>query len=166
MAALCRLSFGAARRTLLYNAARYSSDHPSETNPQKAIDDDHRVSYPAFKDKIFKQKTPEVTDNQKDVGLGYTTGDMRYELLENLIGNQDPFDLSVHKIKYDTRESGNKGMKHDPILVPSVSGERMVGCVCEEDYDEINWLQLNAGEKKKCACNFYFQLVKIEGHSH
>lgn len=48
-----------------------------------------------------------------------------YDLYINfLLSNyQDPFNMSVNR--------GPRGTKDKPTLVPSVFGERIVGCICK-----------------------------------
>jgi len=50
--------------------------------------------------------------------------------------------------------------KRHPIIVPSSSPSRMVGCCCEDDYGEVVWFELRAENGvQKCDCGRYFKLV-------
>ena len=39
---------------------------------------------------------------------------------------------------------------------------RMVGCCCEDDYQEIVWFELTKGESKQCDCGNYFKLIDYD----
>merc|ERR1719317_1334056 len=74
------------------------------------------------------------------------------------MNNDNPFDTYVMK-----PEPGRGLMKKTPILIPSMSDSRMVGCCCEDDYQEIVWFELTKGkEPKKCDCGNYFKLIDYD----
>ena len=50
------------------------------------------------------------------------------------------------------------GTKEQPNMIPSAFESRMVGCICEEDSDSIEWMWLHRGEPKCCHCGHWFQL--------
>ncbi|KAJ8400962.1 hypothetical protein AAFF_G00389190 [Aldrovandia affinis] len=55
------------------------------------------------------------------------------------------------------------GSKQDPHIVPSVTHQRMVGCVCEEDNTAVVWFWLHAGDAQRCpSCGAHYQLVAHE----
>ena len=73
------------------------------------------------------------------------------------MANDNPFD------SYTMRPNPVEGWKKDvPILVPSTSDKRMVGCCCEDDYHEIVWFELEKGDVKKCDCGYYFKLIDYD----
>ena len=39
---------------------------------------------------------------------------------------------------------------------------RMVGCCCEDDYQDIVWFELNKGEVQQCDCGNYFKLIDYD----
>ena len=39
---------------------------------------------------------------------------------------------------------------------------RMVGCCCEDDYQEIVWFELHKGETQQCDCGNYFKLIDYD----
>jgi cytochrome c oxidase subunit 5b len=86
--------------------------------------------------------------------LGHAVGPERWELLARLAGNEDPFEMNVKK--------RTKGTLNDPTLIPSMYEKRLVGCVCEEDAISIQWMFLNKGEPKRCACGNWFKLVELD----
>lgn len=83
---------------------------------------------------------------------GHATGQEQKELDAILAGNPDPFNLNVTK--------GVAGTKDNPTVVPSMYGERIVGCVCEEDSTSITWMVLKKDKMQRCAkCGNCFVLV-------
>ncbi|XP_052774258.1 uncharacterized protein LOC128212908 [Mya arenaria] len=106
---------------------------------------------------------PEPLPKEYPLELGAMPGDTRHEMLEEMRGSLDPFDAMVKKQEV----FGDLGTRALPILVPSTSGSRLIGCVCEEDADEVSWMMIYNGEKKKCECGHWFQIHMIEGaHDH
>lgn len=129
-----------ARRSVLVTSARNSGDSGTMKMP-------HPV----------EGKLDEKRSMPDD--LGYSAGERRYELLEKLAGNKDPFDVQVTVIEGSSREN--------PSLVPSMFGERLVGCICEEDSVEVRWMTLFEGEAKRCGCGKWFKLVTVSPeHPH
>merc|ERR1711872_883515 len=86
--------------------------------------------------------------------LGHAVGAERFELLAELRGNEDPFEMNIKKRAEGTFDK--------PNLIPSFYDKRLVGCVCEEDATCINWMQLHQGEPKRCECGYWFKLVEIK----
>merc|ERR1711909_178530 len=75
-----------------------------------------------------------------------------------VLNNNNPFDTYVMK-----PEPGRGLMKKTPILIPSMSDSRMVGCCCEDYYQEIVWFELTKGtEPKQCDCGNYFKLIDYD----
>eukprot|EP00088_Acartia_fossae_P054425 TRINITY_DN624_c0_g1_i1.p1 TRINITY_DN624_c0_g1~~TRINITY_DN624_c0_g1_i1.p1 ORF type:complete len:142 (-),score=7.37 TRINITY_DN624_c0_g1_i1:62-487(-) len=68
--------------------------------------------------------------------------------------NDNPFDTYVVK-----PEAGEGLLKSVPIIVPSTRDSRMIGCCCEDDYDEVVWFELKKGATQQCECGCYFRLV-------
>ncbi|XP_033986665.1 cytochrome c oxidase subunit 5B, mitochondrial [Trematomus bernacchii] len=55
------------------------------------------------------------------------------------------------------------GSKADPHIVPSITSQRIVGCVCEEDNTAVVWFWLHEGEAQRCpSCGSHYQLVAHE----
>ena len=80
---------------------------------------------------------------------------LNYETNSNVCV-QNPFDVYVTKPDAGTGYSTNR-----PILIPSMNENRMVGCICESDYDEIVWFNLEAKQGvQRCDCGYYFKLFK------
>ena len=47
-----------------------------------------------------------------------------------------------------------------PILIPSTKDSRIVGCCCEDDYEEVVWFNLEAKNGvQQCDCGYYFKLI-------
>lgn len=91
--------------------------------------------------------------------LGVVSNDQRNETIEEMRGSLDPFDSFIKKMEMFK----SAGERNDPIRIPSVTGYRIIGCVCEEDEDEVYWMEVNKGEKKRCKCGHWFQIEMIEG---
>jgi len=80
------------------------------------------------------------------------TGIEKRELDQRLAGNADPFKMNVR--------TGPKGTKTNPIMVPSMMPERIVGCTCDPDSPQINWIIVKQGEMKRCICGNCFMLYE------
>lgn len=39
---------------------------------------------------------------------------------------------------------------------------RMVGCCCEDDYQDIVWFELHKGNTQQCDCGNYFKLIDYD----
>ena len=76
------------------------------------------------------------------------------ELLAKQTDNDNPFDF--YTIKPDAMTGV---VKRNPILVPASGDSRMVGCNCENDYDQVVWFKLEKGDVQKCECGYYFKLI-------
>jgi len=97
-----------------------------------------------------------VLDDSIDMpdSLGHSVGSERFELLNQLAGNEDPFEMNVKKRA--------KGTLDEPTLIPSMFNKRLVGCICEEDSITIQWMYLHRAEDcKRCACGYFFKLVDV-----
>jgi len=79
------------------------------------------------------------------------TSTEKQEMLARRAGNNDPYDMGLYHRGVGTLES--------PNLIPSRFDARIVGCVCEENATDINYMWLQAGEPKRCECGNWFQLV-------
>lgn len=62
----------------------------------------------------------------------------------------------------DARKRG-KGTKDDPNIVDAMDDFRIMGCVCNENDTNTSWMWIYNGEPKRCACGYWFKLVKHEG---
>nr|AAW27204.1 unknown [Schistosoma japonicum] len=80
-----------------------------------------------------------------------------FELVSKIVTEQDPFE--VRRIRIPTNNS-----RKSPNLIPSQSGRRMVGCICEPEADSINWLELEKGDPVQCYCGYRFQIVDFEDY--
>lgn len=50
-----------------------------------------------------------------------------------------------------------------PILIPSTKSERLVGCCCEDDYQEVVWFNLKKEDGvQKCDCGLHFKLIDYD----
>jgi cytochrome c oxidase subunit 5b len=67
------------------------------------------------------------------------------------VSMQDPFNMSV--------QSGPRGTREKPTLVPSMYEERIVGCICEEEATFITWQVAKKGAAHRCECGQFYQLV-------
>ena len=76
------------------------------------------------------------------------------EMIAKQMCNDNPFDTYVLK-----PDAGIGMFKSTPILVPSTQEKRMVGCCCEDDYQDVVWFKLHKGEAQQCDCGNYFKLV-------
>merc|ERR1712029_56225 len=81
--------------------------------------------------------------------------DPKKALLARRAANDNPFD--TYTLRPDPSEGGSARF---PILVPSTSDKRMVGCCCEDDYKEIVWFQLE--KAKRCDCGYHFKLIDYD----
>jgi len=82
---------------------------------------------------------------------------VRSELVAKQTNNDNPFD------HYTLKPDAGVGLyKNSPILIPSANSSRVVGCCCEDDYQEIVWFELHKGEVQKCDCGNYFQLIDYD----
>ncbi|XP_034241969.1 cytochrome c oxidase subunit 5B, mitochondrial-like [Thrips palmi] len=88
--------------------------------------------------------------------LEHASGLERKQLLAELQGNEDPFDMNIQKRGVCTKEK--------PHVVYSSFHERLVGCICEEDSENVVWMWLRQSEPKRCACGYWFKLQKVEDH--
>jgi len=78
------------------------------------------------------------------------------ELTAKQIANDNPFDSYVLKPE-------SRGLfKSSPILIPSTKQSRMVGCCCEDDYQDIVWFELHKGNTQQCDCGNYFKLIDYD----
>ncbi len=59
-------------------------------------------------------------------------------------------------------ESGQGDLRSHPILVPSTTDKRMVGCCCEDDYKEVVWFTLEKGQVRRCDCGIHFKLIDYD----
>jgi len=85
------------------------------------------------------------------------TGYAKAELVAKQMSNDNPFDNYVMK-----PDAGVGSFQNTPILIPSVNESRLVGCCCEDDYQEIVWFKLHKGEVQKCDCGNYFKLIDYD----
>lgn len=130
---LCRTAAGFARRTTLLSSVRASSHGPTvEPHKGKVASD--------------KAQMPDT--------LGHSVGAARFEMLANIAGNEDPFEMDIKK--------RGAGTQVAPTLIPSAFGKRLVGCICEEDSISINWMYINKGEAKRCGCGHWFKMVELK----
>ncbi|CAH1365879.1 hypothetical protein MTP99_002163 [Tenebrio molitor] len=81
----------------------------------------------------------------------HATGLEKRELLAQVAGNDNPFDLKVIK--------RGPGTKTQPNEIPSAFEARLVGCVCEEESTSVNWMWLYKGQPRRCECGHWFNLV-------
>merc|ERR1712226_110535 len=156
MAALARLSSRLLfrRSQVVVNAARTSSGGAKPTGDKyEAVD-----SEPSSAAQHFTQPKTlgDMSRVERMTEAGYTLGDQRYEEIERLRGVADPFDMSLQLVK-------ERGSVEKPILVPSITGYRLVGCICEEDECDIEWMTIFKGEMRRCNCGHWFQLVDVNG---
>ncbi|KAK6179558.1 hypothetical protein SNE40_011887 [Patella caerulea] len=136
-AALYRTSFAIIRRPSLLTCVRASSGQVG----------------PPVDEHAGKVENKKVTMPD---GFGHAVGLERFEMLAHLAGIQDPFEM-------DVRQFTNKDGTFDkPNIVPSLYQKRLVGCICEEDEININWMNLHNGEPKRCECGHWFKLKVID----
>lgn len=86
--------------------------------------------------------------------LEHASGIEKKQMLAELAGNEDPFDVCVEKRGSCTKEQ--------PHLVYSTRHERLMGCICEEDSENVVWMWLRQNEAKRCSCGYWFKLQKRE----
>ena len=68
---------------------------------------------------------------------------------------QNPFDT------YTIKPDAATGIREKyPILIPATENSRMVGCLCEYDYEEVVWFKLDKGKVSQCECGYYFKLIE------
>ncbi|XP_012288494.1 cytochrome c oxidase subunit 5B, mitochondrial-like [Orussus abietinus] len=106
-----------------------------------------RIARPSL---LYSTTRPAKTSTLPDP-LELATGLEKYELLQKMAGNDDPFDMNVIKRGPSTKDC--------PTLVPSAFDSRLVGCICEEEATSINWMWLHQGSPRRCECGFWFKLV-------
>ncbi|XP_063218349.1 cytochrome c oxidase subunit 5B, mitochondrial-like [Bacillus rossius redtenbacheri] len=78
------------------------------------------------------------------------TGLEKRELLAELAGNDDPFNMKLMK--------RGPGTKENPNLIPSAFDARIIGCICEPEAQHIKWMWLHKGEPKRCSCGSWYKL--------
>ncbi|XP_039278103.1 cytochrome c oxidase subunit 5B, mitochondrial isoform X1 [Nilaparvata lugens] len=85
------------------------------------------------------------------------TGLEKKEIEANMAGKDDPFALEAL-----TKKPGF-GTKANPTLVPSATGQRLVGCMCNgEDSIAPLYLNLYEGRPQRCSCGHWYALKKID----
>ncbi|XP_045160642.1 cytochrome c oxidase subunit 5B, mitochondrial-like [Mercenaria mercenaria] len=165
MATLIRQTPRLLSRSVFYTAARAGSGEAKKAeDTYQNVDKEVPTSVEGFYGKIYNKaaKGKELEGDKVQKELGYLTGLHRAEMLERLKGVKDPFDLGVHQ-----RLEESQGSLENPIVVPTTSGERLVGCVCEEDSTDVRWMNIYSGLKRQCNCGHWFQCVQIPGaHDH
>lgn len=67
--------------------------------------------------------------------------------------SKDPFNMSPFK--------KGAGTKDQPTMVPSVTDERMVGCVCHDDQFYVSYFWLYKGEPRRCQCGHWYKLYNV-----
>merc|ERR1712051_939969 len=67
------------------------------------------------------------------------------ELIARQIENDNPFDT------YTIKPDAATGIREK---------SRMVGCLCEYDYEEVVWFKLDKGKVSQCECGYYFKLIE------
>jgi len=77
------------------------------------------------------------------------------EMTAKQLDNDNPFDFYTIKPDAVTGISAR-----NPILIPAAGETRMVGCNCENDYDEVVWFKLEKGAVQKCECGYFFKLIE------
>ncbi|KAL4235509.1 Cytochrome c oxidase subunit 5B [Mactra antiquata] len=185
MASLIRQVSRLARQNILVNlvGARAASSGvpPSQSinektrdNPLTSVEDEVRVNQEGFFSEMKRRSSdPAATSTPGElkitgasdgipefgeVELGSVAGAHRAELLEQLRGSEDPFDVGLIK-----QGQFGAGTHETPIIVPTCEGSRLVGCVCEEDTGEVVWMMIHSNEKKSCDCGNWFQGVSVPG---
>lgn len=53
------------------------------------------------------------------------------------------------------------GTRERPNLMPSAFNQRLVGCMCNDWNNHIEWMWLHQGEPKRCACGYWFELCPV-----
>ena len=77
------------------------------------------------------------------------------ELIARQIENDNPFDT------YTIKPDAATGIREKyPILIPATENSRMVGCLCEYDFEEVVWFKLDKGKVSQCECGYYFKLIE------
>ncbi|XP_055518398.1 cytochrome c oxidase subunit 5B, mitochondrial-like [Leucoraja erinacea] len=77
-------------------------------------------------------------------------------IMEAMKAGKDPYNVLKPK-EY-------AGTKSDPHIVPSITTQRIVGCVCEEDNTAVIWFWLHEGDAQRCpSCGAHYKLVP---HKH
>lgn len=82
-------------------------------------------------------------------------GAERFEIAMKTKGYDDPYDMEPMKRKAVST-------KQDPNIVLTLSDDRIVGCVCEEDTHRIEYMFIGKGETKRCECGHWFKCVERE----
>ena len=81
----------------------------------------------------------------------------KWEMLAKEAGNDNPF--ATYNIKPDAATGISPSL---PIMVPSMEDSRMVGCCCQNDYEEVVWFELKKGGIQRCDCGYYFKLIDYD----
>jgi len=82
------------------------------------------------------------------------SGAPKQEMIARQMANDNPFDN--YTFKPDAGTGLFEGM---PVLIPSAEESRVIGCCCEDDYQDIVWFTLHKGKVQKCDCGNYFKLI-------
>ncbi|OQV13175.1 hypothetical protein BV898_12604 [Hypsibius exemplaris] len=112
------------------------------------------LSFPMGSRAIFGIKLPKYGPDPLDLATGLE----KKEMLARATGNQDPFEIAAIK-----RGAGTKDV---PTQIPSMEPNRIVGCICNEDSLYIAYMTLYMGEKKRCECGHWYELVQGKGITH
>ncbi|EPY85272.1 cytochrome c oxidase subunit 5B, mitochondrial-like [Camelus ferus] len=73
----------------------------------------------------------------------------------------DPYSMLAPKVPRVPHPAARLQVtKEDPNLVPSITNNQTVGCICEEDNSAIIWFWLHKGETQQCPrCGPHYKLM-------
>lgn len=84
--------------------------------------------------------------------LDHATGIEKREMLARMAGDDDPFTQNPIK-------GGRCATRDKPYEVPSVNDYRIVGCICCDEANSINFMTVYKGHPTRCECGYWFCLV-------
>ncbi|KAK4886811.1 hypothetical protein RN001_003082 [Aquatica leii] len=83
--------------------------------------------------------------------LDHATGIEKRELLLQVSGNPNPFDMKMLR--------RGPGTKENPTEIPSAFDCRIMGCICHHDATTIQYQWIYKGTPTRCECGYWFKLV-------
>ncbi|XP_064383325.1 cytochrome c oxidase subunit 5B, mitochondrial-like [Halichondria panicea] len=107
---------------------------------------------PSLRATVVASYSANPTEGTIPTDYDQATGIEKKEIDARVAGHEDPFSMKVHSIPW--------GTKIQPTIVPSMCNERLVGCICQEEATNVEWLQLKSGPPQRCECGHWFQLIQ------
>jgi len=93
--------------------------------------------------------TKQANENKLSTNLWQSTGMERFEIESGIAGRDEIYAMDPYV----------RGTKKDPIVVPSMYYERIIGCTCSKDSNVIFWINVKNDKLTRCPnCGNCFSL--------